>query len=79
MNEEALIEWGARMRGPWSARQYLREVWGYERIEDVDPLTWDCIRENTEEEGSEERYPLDHILMRAKRIFGDSEDGLWRE
>ena len=28
------------------AQKYLKEVWGYDRVEDVDPLTWDCIKEN---------------------------------
>ncbi len=41
------------------ARTYLIEVWGYDRVEDVDPLTWDCIKENCPE------FPLDNELVDA--------------
>lgn len=48
----------------WGARDYLKEVWGYDRIEDVDNLTWDCIEENAEED-----FLLDRVLVRARRIL----------
>lgn len=41
------------------AQKYLNEVWGYDRVEDVDPLTWDCIKENCPE------FPLDVELVDA--------------
>lgn len=47
----------------WSARQYLKEVWGYDFIEDVDRLTMENIQEN-----ADMGYHLDKVLVRARQM-----------
>jgi len=55
-----------KLRG--SARLYLLEVWGYNRIEDVDYLTWRNIEEN-----AADGFILDRVLVRARRILRSKE------
>ncbi|KKM26236.1 hypothetical protein LCGC14_1586870 [marine sediment metagenome] len=55
----------------WGARAYLQEVWGYDTLEEVDPLTWDCIQEY-----ADKGYLLDNVLIRAKRSLESNKGGL---
>ena len=49
-----------------STQKYLEEVWGYKRVEDVDPLTWECITENAIENAGDPKLPADAELVNAR-------------
>ncbi len=50
--------------GRGAARRYLKEVWDYDCVVDVDPMAWECIEEN-----AEMGFLLDQVLIRARRAM----------
>ena len=50
--------------GRGATRRYLKEVWDYDRIVEVDPMAWECIEEN-----AEDGFLLDEVLLRARRMM----------
>lgn len=49
----------------WTALEYLEKVWGYVSTNDVDEMTWKCIKEN-----ADDGYELDQELIRMKEAHG---------
>lgn len=46
------------------AKKYLKEVFGYDKVKDIDDLTIECIKENITLEDYKNQYPLDREIVR---------------
>ena len=46
------------------AKKYLKEVFGYNKVKDIDDLTLDCIKENITLEDYYNQYKLDREILK---------------
>lgn len=52
------------------AKKYLKEVFGYNKVKDIDDLTIECIKENIALEDYKNQYPIDReILKEYQKIY----------
>lgn len=45
-------------------KKYLKEVFGYNKVKDIDKLTIECIKENIKLEDYKNQYPLDREILK---------------